>query len=181
MGRGVDSHKGERKSKESRIIFAGIWLVLMWEYCFTSSELNYTIVLCAWADSHTCHKSADPSYLLLWQQQHRTLCQRALKFCCDSVSYCKIKKINWENICLLSFSMAHIHSTNKIWQIPQCSRKLSLLNPAFSVSELLPYPINLSLNQRPYNKQDRKQRQCIDCKDFKFISMSVLNYRILWC
>lgn len=102
------------------------------------------------------------------------------KFCCDSVSYCKIKKINWENICLLSFSMAHIHSTNKIWQIPQCSRKLSLLNPAFSVSELLPYPINLSLNQRPYNKQDRKQSQCIDCKDFKFISISVLNYRILW-
>lgn len=56
-GGGVDSHKGERKSKESWIIFGTIWLLLMREYCFTLPELNYTIELCvltAWADSHTC-------------------------------------------------------------------------------------------------------------------------------
>lgn len=31
--------------------------------------------------------SADPLYLSFWQLQHRTLCRRAVKSCCDFISF----------------------------------------------------------------------------------------------
>lgn len=154
----------------------------MRDCCFTSSEINYAIelcVLCTWADSHACprwtricwsiicvilataaeHPASGSSEILLW-------------FCL----FLKDQKLYGRNIWFC-------HLAWPIFTAPvafvrfhrECLRTVYVLSQAFSVSEQFPYPMNLSLNQCPYNKQDRKQRPCVDCRDYMYISMLVLN------
>lgn len=148
----------------------------MQEYCFTSSELNYTIELCVLsvrADSHTYPRWARICWsiisvtLAMAIQNRVSGSSKILLWFHLFLKDQKEKKLAEYSLVVISHGPYPQHSD--ICQIPQCSRKLYLLNPVFSVSELFTYTMNLPLNQRPFNTQDRKQRPYIDRKDSEHV------------
>lgn len=53
--------EGEEERKDSS---EGIWLVLIWKYCFTSSELNYCSELVVLREQAQSHRSPDGQALV---------------------------------------------------------------------------------------------------------------------
>ena len=59
--------EGEEERKDSS---KGIWLVLIWKYCFTSSELNY------WAELAVLREQAERHRQPRWARSGRQICHR---------------------------------------------------------------------------------------------------------
>lgn len=59
--------EGEEERKDSS---KGIWLVLIWKYCFTSSELNY------WSELAVLREQAESHRQPRWARSGRQICHR---------------------------------------------------------------------------------------------------------
>lgn len=58
---------GEEERKDSS---KGIWLILIWKYCFTSSELNY------WPELAVLTEQAERHRQPRWARSGRQICHR---------------------------------------------------------------------------------------------------------
>lgn len=76
-------HEREEERKDSS---KGIWLVLIWKYCFTSSELNY------WPELAVLRKQAERHRRPRWARSGRQICHRDRG---EHMNPCSVVLFNW--------------------------------------------------------------------------------------